>query len=42
MKQQAVRIVITHQEEFFVAVDSNSGAVVGVEEGAFDSIPGNE
>ena len=25
-----------------VAVDSNLGAVVGVEEGAIDSIPGNE
>ena len=37
-----MRIVSTHQEEFFVAVDSNLGAVVGVEEGAMDSIPGNE
>ena len=27
---------------FFVAVDSNLGAVVGVKEGAIDSIPGNE
>ena len=26
----------------FVAVDSNLGAVVGVEEGAIDSIPSNE
>ena len=41
-KKQAVRIVSTHQEEFCVAVDSNLGAVVGVEEGAIDSIPGNE
>ena len=42
MKQQAVRIVSTHQEEFFVAVDSNLGAAVGVEEGAIESIPDNE
>ena len=42
MKQQTVRIVSTHQEEFFVAVHSNLGAVVGVEEGAIDSISGNE
>ena len=42
MKRQAVRIVRTRQEEFFLAVDSNFGAVVGVEEGEIESIPGNE
>ena len=42
MKQQAVRIVSMHQEAFFVAVDSILGAVVGVEERAIGSIPGNE
>ena len=26
----------------FVAIDSNLGAVVGAEEGAIESIPGNE
>ena len=34
MKGQAVRIESTHQEEFFVAIDSNWGVVVGAEEGA--------
>ena len=41
-EQQAVMIASIHQEEFFVAVDSNLGAVVGVEEGAIGSIPSNE
>ena len=38
MKQQAVKIVSTHQEESLL----QSTAVVGAEEGAIDSIPGNE
>ena len=42
MKQQAVRIVSTHQEEFLWQSTANLGAVVGVEEGTIDSIPGNE
>ena len=42
MKEQAVRIGSIHQEEFFVAVDSNMGAVIGEKEGAVASIPGNE
>ena len=29
-------------EGVFVAIDSNLGAVVGAEEGAIESIPGNE
>ena len=41
MKQQAVRIVIT-SGGVFVAIGSNLGAVVGAEEGAIESIPGNE
>ena len=40
--QQTVRVVSAHQEEFFVAVDSNMGAVVGAEEGVIASISGNE
>ena len=28
-------------ERVFVAIDSNLGAVVGAEEGAIESIPGN-
>ena len=31
-----------HQEDFFVAVDCNLGAVVGGEEGAVTFIPGHE
>ena len=42
MKQQAVRIVSTHPGGVFFAVDSNLGAVVGEEEGAINSILGNE
>ena len=42
MKEQTVRIERIHQEDFFVAIDSNLGAVVGAEEGAIESIPGNE
>ena len=38
VKEQAVRIERIHQEEFFVAIDSNLGAVVGAEE----SVPGND
>ena len=41
-KWQAMRIVCTRQEEFSVAIDSNLGAVVGAEEGAIESNPGNE
>ena len=41
MKEQAVRIESTHQEEFIAAVGSSLGADVGVEEGATDSIQGN-
>ena len=37
-----MRIVSTRQEEFFVAVGSNLGVVVGAEEGAIESISGNE
>ena len=41
-KEQALKIRSTHQEVFFVAVDSNLGTVVGEKEGAVTSIPGNE
>ena len=40
MREQAVGIRIIHQGEFFVAVDSNLGAVVGEKEAAVTSIPG--
>ena len=39
---QALKTASTRKEEFYVAVDSNLGAVVGAEDGAIDSIPGNE
>ena len=37
-----MRIVSTRQEEFFVTVDSNLGAVVGAEKWAIESIPSSE
>ena len=40
-RRQAVRIANTRRR-CFVAVDRNLGAVVGKEEGAVKSIPGNE
>ena len=42
MKRKAVRIVSIRQEEFSWQSTSNLGAVVGAEEGAIVSIPGNE
>ena len=42
MKEQAARIKNKQQEEFFVAVNSNLGAVVGEKEGAVMSFPSNE
>ena len=42
VKGQAVTIESIRQEESFYAVDSNRGAVVGAEEGAIDSISGDE
>ena len=42
MKEQAMRIERTRQENFFVPIDSNLGVVVGAEEGATESILGNE
>ena len=42
MKTRALKTASTRRVEFLVTVDSNLGAVVGAEEGAFDSIPGNE
>ena len=35
-----MKIGNTRQEEFFIAVDSDLGAVVGAEEGAIEQIPG--
>ena len=42
MKQQAVRIVRTLQEEYLWQSTANWEAAMGAEEGAIDSIPGNE
>ena len=42
MKMQAVKIANTRRVVSFVAVDSDLGAVIGKEEGAVKSLPGNE
>ena len=40
--ERALRTRSIHQEVFFVAVDSNLGAVAGEKDGAVTSIPDNE